>query len=97
MPRSGICPKELITSLVVDECHRATGKADIVLAIRTMREAGIKFRILGLSATPGKDRANVQARHRWLAPLYCNIGCTLALAAVSLRYRWKFAFQGIRG
>lgn len=65
MPRAGICPKELITCLVVDECHRATGKADIVLAIGDMRKAGIKFRVLGLSATPGKDRANVQVQ-KWL-------------------------------
>ncbi len=45
---------------MVDECHRATGKADVVLAVKRMREAGVKFRVLGLSATPGRDRESVQ-------------------------------------
>ena len=51
---------ELITCLVVDECHRATGKADIVIAVKKLRDYSIKFRVLGLSATPGKDRDSVQ-------------------------------------
>ncbi len=57
---AGICAAERITCLVVDECHRATGKADIVLAVKRMRDAGVKFRVLGLSATPGRDRESVQ-------------------------------------
>ena len=60
LSRAGICPAGRITCLVVDECHRATGKADIVLAVKRMREAGVKFRVLGLSATPGRDRESVQ-------------------------------------
>jgi ERCC4-related helicase len=33
-----------------------------VQAVETMRSAGCKFRVLGLSATPGSDGAKVQAR-----------------------------------
>ena len=57
-----------ITCVVVDECHRATGKADIVLAVKRLREAGVKFRVLGLSATPGKDKETVQARASYNRP-----------------------------
>lgn len=59
---AGICASDLITCLVVDECHRATGKADIVIAVKALRAASVKFRVLGLSATPGKDRESVQVR-----------------------------------
>lgn len=45
---------------MVDECHKATGKADIVLAIRKMANDSLKFRIIGLSATPGRDRKAIQ-------------------------------------
>ena len=59
---TGVCAAERITCLVVDECHRATGKADVVLAVKRLRDASVKFRVLGLSATPGRDRESVQAR-----------------------------------
>ncbi len=56
-----------MTCIVVDECHKATGKADIVLAIRKMANDSLKFRVLGLSATPGKDRKAIQVCScRWL-------------------------------
>ena len=58
----GICPAEKVTCIVVDECHRATGKTDIVLALRAMAAENYKFRVLGLSATPGRDRAAIQVR-----------------------------------
>lgn len=57
---TGICPANQVTCIVVDECHKATGKADIVLAIRKMANDCLKFRVLGLSATPGKDRKAIQ-------------------------------------
>ena len=57
----GICPYETVTCVVVDECHRATKKADIVLAIAHMRRAKCQFRVLGLSATPGSNREAIQA------------------------------------
>lgn len=47
---------------MVDECHRATGNSDVVLALRKMATDGLKFRVLGLSATPGKDRKTIQVR-----------------------------------
>ena len=46
--------------MVVDECHRATGKAEIVLALAHMRKARCQFRVLGLSATPGSSRGAIQ-------------------------------------
>ena len=61
-PPAGICPYEQVVCLVVDECHRATGKADIVSAIQRMRQARVRFRVLGLSATPGSTAQQVQVR-----------------------------------
>ncbi len=62
---------------MVDECHRATGKADIVLAVKRMRDAGVKFRVLGLSATPGRDRESVQVRRALLC-------CQMFLTALAV-------------
>ncbi|KAK9842497.1 hypothetical protein WJX81_002950 [Elliptochloris bilobata] len=56
----GICPYEVVTCVVVDECHRATGKADVVAAVAHMRKARCQFRVLGLSATPGSSREAIQ-------------------------------------
>ena len=59
--KRGICPYDLVSCIVVDECHRATGQADIVKAIKDMRNAkNCKFRLLGLSATPGSSHEQVQ-------------------------------------
>ena len=59
--KRGICPYELISCLVVDECHRATGQADVVQAVKHMRNVQkSKFRVLGLSATPGSSPEQVQ-------------------------------------
>lgn len=56
--------------MVVDECHRATGKAEIVLALGHMRKARCQFRVLGLSATPGSSREAIQVdflcREPWI-------------------------------
>lgn len=57
---AGICPREQVVCVVVDECHRATGKQDIVQAIRQMSEDGCKFRVVGLSATPGGKKEAIQ-------------------------------------
>ena len=46
--------------MVVDECHRAVGKDGAVLSIAKMRQDQGKFRVLGLSATPGSKREAVQ-------------------------------------
>lgn len=61
--RAGVCPLEKITCVVVDECHRAVGKNDAVAVIEKLRSEGCKFRVLGLSATPGSKREAVQVHH----------------------------------
>ena len=59
--RRGLCPYDLISCVVVDECHRATGQADVAQAVKHMRNIQrLKFRVLGLSATPGGSSAQVQ-------------------------------------
>lgn len=59
--KRGICPYEIISCVVVDECHRATGQADVVQAIKYMRNVKkSKFRVLGMSATPGSSQEQVQ-------------------------------------
>jgi ERCC4-related helicase len=57
---AGICPYEKITCVIVDECHRAVGKNDAVSAISKMRADQCKFRVIGLSATPGSKREAIQ-------------------------------------
>ncbi|BDA46215.1 probable ATP-dependent DNA helicase MPH1 at N-terminal half [Coccomyxa sp. Obi] len=57
---TGVCPLEKVTCIVVDECHRAVGKNDAVAAIEKLRTEGCKFRVLGLSATPGSKREAIQ-------------------------------------
>ena len=46
--------------MVVDECHRAVGKNDAVASISKMRQDQCKFRVIGLSATPGSKREAIQ-------------------------------------
>lgn len=57
---AGICPFEKVVCLVVDECHKAKGKTDIVKAIESMTREKVKFRIVGLSATPGRTVEDIQ-------------------------------------
>lgn len=61
---AGICPHKKIVCLVVDECHRAKGQSDVVLAVKKMREDKCKFRVLGLSATPGSSNESIQVTPR---------------------------------
>ncbi|KAL0033133.1 hypothetical protein WJX79_005148 [Trebouxia sp. C0005] len=56
----GICPHKKIVCLVVDECHRAKGNSDVVMAVKKLREEKCKFRVLGLSATPGSNNESIQ-------------------------------------
>lgn len=59
--KRGICPYEELTCVVVDECHRAVGQADVAQAVRFMRnEKHLKFRVVGLSATPGSNVNQIQ-------------------------------------
>ncbi|EFJ47926.1 hypothetical protein VOLCADRAFT_117719, partial [Volvox carteri f. nagariensis] len=59
---NGTCPKEkyVLVLLVVDECHRALGKAAPVTALQTLRSEQLRFRVVGLSATPGSSPESVQ-------------------------------------
>ncbi|GIL83863.1 hypothetical protein Vretifemale_12587, partial [Volvox reticuliferus] len=57
---SGTCPKEKLVLLVVDECHRALGKAAPVAALQTLRSEQLRIRVVGLSATPGSNADSVQ-------------------------------------
>ena len=54
----GVCPAQNVVALVLDEAHKATGEYAYVRVVRLLEEAGARFRIVGLSATPG---ANIKA------------------------------------
>ena len=57
----GICPYDAVSCVVVDECHRATGQSDMAQTLRLMRgKYRLKFRVLGLSATPGSSADQIQ-------------------------------------
>ncbi|RKP07512.1 P-loop containing nucleoside triphosphate hydrolase protein [Thamnocephalis sphaerospora] len=56
---TGICPRDQIVCLVVDEAHRATGNAPYCEIVRKLD--GCQVRILALTATPGGDADAVQA------------------------------------
>jgi ERCC4-related helicase len=57
----GVCPAGRVVCLILDECHRATGNAPAVTAIRELAKApGGALRIIGLSATPGSQPDKVQ-------------------------------------
>lgn len=47
--------------LVVDECHRATANHSVVQLVGRLKKARTRFRLLGLSATPGADYDAVKA------------------------------------
>ena len=44
----------------IDEAHKATGQHAYVQAVRMLRERSGGFRVLALSATPGRDPMAVQ-------------------------------------
>lgn len=59
--RSGAVPAHRLALLVVDECHRAVGRNAPVSAVaQLVVERGARFRILGLSATPGQTIESVR-------------------------------------
>jgi ERCC4-related helicase len=49
-----------VVCLVLDEVHKATGEHSYVQVVRLLREAEAKFRVVGLSATPGSKIETVQ-------------------------------------
>ena len=58
--RKGICPYDKVVCLVIDQCHTAVGEADIARCVKFMKAKRLKFRVLGLSATPGASVPRVQ-------------------------------------
>lgn len=56
----GLVPLQRITLLIMDECHKARGKYAYVELVRVLRASGHDHRIVGLSATPGKDPHEVK-------------------------------------
>ncbi|EED87716.1 atp-dependent RNA helicase, partial [Thalassiosira pseudonana CCMP1335] len=56
----GRCDAKSIVCVVMDEAHRATGNHANALLVNMIEEAGAKFRLVGLSATPGTDIKSIQ-------------------------------------
>jgi len=65
----GAVDGQRVVLLVLDEAHRAQGNASYVQVIEALRRADAKFRIVGLSATPGADTAAIE---RLVATLACR-------------------------
>ncbi|GJP31745.1 hypothetical protein CLOM_g14814 [Closterium sp. NIES-68] len=60
MVQWGACPRESIVCLVVDEAHRATGNYAYARVVEELNKAGVAFRVLALTATPGSKLPKVQ-------------------------------------
>lgn len=85
----GICPYKKVVCLVVDECHRAKGNSDVVLAVKKLREEKCKFRVLGLSATPGSSNEAIQVCHLCVSSsAHCAIFCFF-----SNKFWWASGFS----
>lgn len=56
----GRCDAKLVTCLVLDEAHKATGSYAYVNVVNYLHNKGVRFRLLGLSATPGKDLRSIR-------------------------------------
>lgn len=57
--QEGRCDPRTIVCIVIDEAHKAMGKYAYTNVIELVEKAGAKFRIVGLSATPGKNLENI--------------------------------------
>ena len=56
-----ICPATKISCVVLDEVHRAQGNHAYCQVIKQLRQhESHKFRVMGLSATPGTDMSSIQ-------------------------------------
>jgi len=58
--KEGRCDARRIVCIVFDEAHKALGKYAYTNVIKLVEKAGAKFRVVGLSATPGKNLENVR-------------------------------------
>ncbi|XP_053206455.1 Fanconi anemia group M protein homolog [Panonychus citri] len=54
------CPAEQIKCIVVDEAHKATGGYAYTRVIEEVYKRNTQFRVLALSATPGKDLVHIK-------------------------------------
>jgi Fanconi anemia group M protein len=52
---NGSCPAEKVRCVVVDEAHKAVGEHAYAQVISTLSKTNPLFRVLALSATPGRD------------------------------------------
>jgi len=57
---NGLCDAKMIVCLVLDEAHKTTKKYAYNIVLQRLRDAGAKARIVGLSATPGRDLKGIQ-------------------------------------
>ncbi|KIW92806.1 uncharacterized protein Z519_06655 [Cladophialophora bantiana CBS 173.52] len=58
--KHGYCDPKKIVLIVVDEAHKATGSYAYVEVVKFLRRFNSSFRVLALTATPGKDVEKVQ-------------------------------------
>ncbi|OQU98520.1 Helicase conserved domain-containing protein [Cladophialophora immunda] len=58
--KHGYCDPKKIVLIVVDEAHKATGSYAYVEVVKFLRRYNSSFRVLALTATPGKDVEKVQ-------------------------------------
>ncbi|CAK9294692.1 unnamed protein product [Gordionus sp. m RMFG-2023] len=56
-----LCPAHLVKCLVVDEAHRALGNYAYCQVIQEMLKVNQEFRILALTATPGRDIKTIES------------------------------------
>jgi len=54
------CDASLVVCIVFDEAHKASGNYAYTKVVELIEAAGAKFRILGLSATPGGEIKSIQ-------------------------------------
>ncbi|KAI5738653.1 hypothetical protein M8J77_009606 [Diaphorina citri] len=57
--RSGVFNPEHLKCLVIDEAHRATKNYAYCQVVQQLQEANVKFRLVALSATPGREIQDV--------------------------------------
>ncbi|KAL9538449.1 hypothetical protein MBANPS3_010919 [Mucor bainieri] len=59
--KSGICPAHLVSCVVLDEAHKATGNYAYTQVVDKIYKVNKSFRILALTATPGSNIDAVQS------------------------------------
>ena len=62
-----LVPQATVCCVVLDEAHKAQGNYAYVDVVTQLWESSRRFRVLGLSATPGKDSRR-RARHSAAPP-----------------------------